>query len=712
MTFHKIKSIAEQVLFGAHVFILVLVLAESRLVIPDWLHVFGRLHPLVLHFPIVVLLLAAAILAFPAMMKDKGDAKLYGNNMLLLGCLAAAFTVIAGMLLSREAGYDPEALYWHKWTGLAVFWGASILYVYLEKSSPVLQKTALGFITASLLVSGHLGASITHGEDFVTAPLIDGSEEVVDLADAEVFAHVVLPILEKKCVSCHKASKQKGELRMDKAEFITTGGESGPAVVPGDRDNSLLFQRMHLPMEDEEHMPPKGKPQLTEEEMAILEAWIDSGAEVEKKLLAMPDTTSLFRLAVAKFSAAPKTYDFDKADAGTVKELNNFYRKVQALGMDSPALAVSYFGRAAFDPASLAELAPVRQQTVSLNLNNMPIDDGGMAELRNFPNLERLYLNFALVKGAGLAQLAGLENLDLLSLSGNPLEEEAVAHLGKLQNLKQLFLWNTGLDTENIDRIKKALPNTKVETGFKDDGTVYRLNPPVIKFDKAFFKERMQVEIKHPIQGTSIFYTLDDTEPDSSNYTLYNGPIDISENVTLKARAFAPGWTGSDMTTAEFIQSDIAPISYTLQYPPADRYKGDGVASLFDKAKAIPDHWNLNWLGFFNNPLEVEMAFENPTTINSMSLSIWYNVGSRFFPPQEVEIWTRAGSDDWTLAKKYKPTQPNKDDKNALTQVEIPFSGESIDQMRFIAHPVASLPTWHGAKGQKAWVMVDELVIN
>lgn len=712
MSTQKLKSAAEQVLFGTHVFVLVLVLAENRLVIPDWLHVFGRLHPLVLHFPIVVLLLAVIVLAFPSLLRDKRDSHHYGNGLLLAGSLAAAFTVIAGMLLSLESGYEAEALYWHKWTGLAVFWVSTLLYVYMEKSPPALRKAGLAFITASLLVSGHLGASITHGEDFVTAPLAGSGEQIVDLEDAEVFAHVVMPILEKKCISCHKASKQKGELRMDRPEFITTGGETGPAVVPGDRENSLIFQRMHLPLEDEEHMPPKGKPQLTDQEKAILEAWIESGAEFEKKLLAMPDTTSLFRLAVEKFSSIEKTYDFPKASTAKVKELNNFYRKVQSLGMDSPALSVSYFGRAAFDPKSLAELAPVRQQTVSLNLNNMPVDDVLMAELRNFQNLERLYLNFASIKGEGIGQLEGLENLRLLSLSGNPLEATAAGELEKLKNLRQLFLWNTGLEPQVIDQIKAALPNTKVETGYKDDGTVYQLNPPVIKFDNAFFKEKLQVEIKHPIQGTSIFYTLDGTEPDSSNYSLYEGPLEISENISLKARAFSEGWTGSKLSSAEFIQSNIAPKSYELTYPPADRYKGDGVASLFDKAKAIPDSWNLNWLGFQNSPLEVDMSFGEPTDINSMSLSIWYNGGARFFPPAEVEIWTKKEDGEWSLAKKYKPQQPTQEDKNALTQVEIPFSGQGIEHMRFIAHPLASLPAWHGAKGQKAWIMVDELVMN
>lgn len=712
MLIQKLKAVAEQLLFGTHVFVLVLVLAESRLVIPDWLHVFGRLHPLVLHFPIAVLLLAVVVLAFPTLMRDKSDSGHYGNGLLLVGSLAASFTVIAGMLLSREPGYDPEALYWHKWTGLAVFWGASLLYVYLEKSPPALRQAGLAFVTAGLLVSGHLGASITHGEDFITAPLAGNGEQIVSLEDAEVFAHVVMPILENKCVSCHKASKQKGELRMDKPEFITVGGETGPAVVSGDKENSLIFQRMHLPLEDEEHMPPKGKPQLTEEEKAILEAWIDSGADFEKKLLAFPDTTTLFLLAVEKFSTVAKTYDFPAADAGTIKELNNFYRKVQVLGMESPALSVSYFGRAAFDPGSLIGLAPIQRQTVSLNLNNMPLDDAGMAELRNFPNLERLFLNFAAIKGEGIGQLAGLENLRLLSLSGNPLEEASAAELEKLQNLRQLFLWNTGLDPQTLDRIKAALPNTRVETGYKDDGTVYQLNPPVIKFDNAFFREKLNVEIKHPIQGTSIFYTLDGTEPDSSNHTLYAGPLEISENLTLKARAFSPGWTGSKLSSAEFIESDITPVRYEIKYPPADRYKGDGAASLFDKAKAIPDSWNLNWLGFLNSPLEVEMDFDRPTDISSMSLSLWYNGGSRFFPPAEIEIWTKKGDSEWTLAKKHKPSQPSKEDKNVLAQLEIPFSGTGIEHMRFIAHPLGSLPAWHGAKGQKAWILVDELVLN
>ncbi|WP_209330553.1 c-type cytochrome domain-containing protein [Lunatimonas salinarum] len=711
MITEKWKTIAGQVLFAAHAFVLVLVFAEGRLAIPDWLHVFGRLHPLLLHFPIVILLLALVLLLVPHWAKTKEDGLEYGENLLLLGCLTTAFTVIAGLFLSHEPGYDQEQLLWHKWSGLAVFWLASLLYTYLHQPFPVWQKAGMGVIGVSLLVSGHLGASITHGEGFVTAPLASEAP-LVALEDAEVFAHVVMPILEQKCVSCHKASKQKGGLRMDKPELLQRGGDSGPAFVENDPQGSLLVQRILLPLEDEEHMPPKGKPQLSEEEIALLEAWIANGSDLDRKLVAYSDTSSIFLLAATKFTNA-KSYDFKAADANTVKGLNNFYRKVQALGMDSPALSVSYFGRSVFDPQSLSELKDIYQQTVSINLNNMPLKDEDMAILGNFPNLERLFLNFTDISGEGIKSLKELEQLRLLSLSGNALDEAAITHLSELKKLTHLYIWNTGLEDAQLQSLKSALPNTTIETGYKDDGTVYQLNPPVIKFDRAFFKDKMEVKIQHPIQGTSIFYTLDGTEPDSSNHILYQGPLEITENLTLKARAFAPGWTGSDPTSAEFIQSAKSPKNYTLKYPPADRYKGDGASSLFDGNKAVKDSWNLNWLGFRFTPLEVEMEFEEPTPISDMALSIWYNSGGWMFPPQEIEIWSKKGdADEWKLETKHRPSQPKKEDPGMLTRVPIPFQSEDTKFLKLVAHPIAKLPEWHGAKGQQGWIMVDELVIN
>ncbi|EPR66680.1 c-type cytochrome domain-containing protein [Cyclobacterium qasimii] len=709
----KLKAILGQVLFTVNVFVLFLVLAESQVLIPDWLHVFGRLHPLLLHFPIVIILFAISLVAIPELLKKKEDSHTYGTDLLLIGALTAGFTVIAGLLLSHETGYVKEALFWHKWTGLGVFWGSSLLYYFIDSQKHLVIKIAASFLALIVILSGHLGASITHGENFITAPIENKDVVVVSLEEAEVFPHLIYPIIENKCLSCHKASKQKGELRMDTPENLLKGGESGPAVEPFDLENSLMSHRINLPEDNEDHMPPEGKPQLTEEEISILDAWISSGAITDKKVLALSDTSSIYKLAVEKFAAAPKVYEFDAVSNEKLEGLNNFYRKIQPLGIESPALSVSYFGRANFDPASLAELSEVNVQTVSINLNNMPVKDEDLASLSSFPNLEKLYLNFTDIKGQGLQALVGLENLSLLSLSGSNLTDEAVEPLSKLKNVKKLFLWNTGLSKESLEKIMTALPQTTIEIGTEEKSTLLMLNPPVIRFDKAFFKDKLEVKLTHPIGTTSIYYTLDGTEPDSSNFKLYEKPLQIKENVTIKARAFAEGWIGSSVSEAEFISATISPSSYEMIFLPEDRYKGDGEKSLFDKKKAIPDVWNLNWLGFLNNPLEIEMEFEAPTDISSMAISLWQNLGSRFFPPQEVEIWTRPNTgQDWKLSKSFRPKALQKEDDSFLRQVQIPYAEKGVQYLKIIAKPLEKLPSWHSSSGKKAYLMVDEIVLN
>ena len=88
----------------------------------------------------------------------------------------------------------------------------------------------------------------------------------------------VKPILASKCFACHGALRQQASLRLDAASLISVGGDSGPAVVPGDATESVLLQRVS----DEDpdfRMPPEGEGErLTEQQVALLRAWILAGA--------------------------------------------------------------------------------------------------------------------------------------------------------------------------------------------------------------------------------------------------------------------------------------------------------------------------------------------------------------------------------------------------------------------------------------------------
>ena len=91
----------------------------------------------------------------------------------------------------------------------------------------------------------------------------------------------VRAVLESTCISCHGANDQKGGLRLDTLAFAKEGGDSGPAIVPGNKIESTLLERIHLPADDDEIMPPKNGP-LSAQQKDILDRWIETGANWPK----------------------------------------------------------------------------------------------------------------------------------------------------------------------------------------------------------------------------------------------------------------------------------------------------------------------------------------------------------------------------------------------------------------------------------------------
>ena len=89
-----------------------------------------------------------------------------------------------------------------------------------------------------------------------------------------LFESKIRPLLIDRCFKCHAESKAKGGLRLDSRDLSLKGGETGPAIVPGKPDESLLVKAVNH--QNGLAMPPDGK--LTETQIADLTAWIKAGA--------------------------------------------------------------------------------------------------------------------------------------------------------------------------------------------------------------------------------------------------------------------------------------------------------------------------------------------------------------------------------------------------------------------------------------------------
>lgn len=258
-----------------------------------WLWAFlGRLHPMIVHFPIG--LLCVALIMELIAWRRKKNYQSGIQTMVVIGAISALFSVVFGLLLSKTEEYGGEVLTLHQWTGIATMVFAGITaYAYFKKSR-ALQKLMLTATVVGITVAGHYGASLTHGEDYLTSVLPSKQDDAVSESSASNFtlAAVTGPlnetqvqelnmqvrtILAHSCNSCHGAAKVKGGLRLDSKEFVEKGGENGVVIKPGHPETSELMRRILLPRNHKEAMPAKGKG-LTKEEIAVLDYWIKQGA--------------------------------------------------------------------------------------------------------------------------------------------------------------------------------------------------------------------------------------------------------------------------------------------------------------------------------------------------------------------------------------------------------------------------------------------------
>src|SRR4029079_19140780 len=113
-------------------------------------------------------------------------------------------SAITGYLLSISDDYDRTLVSWHQWMGISTAILSGILYQMEKKSRNAATKKTMGIVLLlMIIVTGHLGGSLTHGSDYLTRPLTNTGKENIagaikplpDVQEALAYSDVVKPIL-------------------------------------------------------------------------------------------------------------------------------------------------------------------------------------------------------------------------------------------------------------------------------------------------------------------------------------------------------------------------------------------------------------------------------------------------------------------------------------------------------------------------------------
>lgn len=311
------------------------------------------------------------------------------------------------------------------------------------------------------------------------------SGNAADAKDPVIYKDLVNPIFQAKCVSCHGEEKSKGKLRLDSYEATMKGGSDAGAdnVIPGKPKDSESIVRAHLPLDDDDRMPPEDKDQLTKQELAVLEFWIKAGAKKDMKVSqAKPAGTDAeaIKYVVAhppkikpKKNAKPKVDPKvaaarAKALAGVMPQVEKSGASLMAIAQDTPELRFSALNVAKkFNDGGLKVLKPVNEQILWLDLARTQITDKALADVVAMKNLTRLHLENTKITDAGLANIAKLANLEYLNLYGTQVTDAGIAKLGGLKKLKKIFLWQTKVSEKGAKQLIAKIKGLDANTGFK-----------------------------------------------------------------------------------------------------------------------------------------------------------------------------------------------------------------------------------------------------
>ena len=256
----------------------------------------------------------------------------------------------------------------------------------------------------------------------------------------------------------------------------------------------------------------------------------------------------------------------------------------------------------------------------------------------------------------------------------------------------------TRFQVPNADSIMVPMPEIKATMAGKEDFRMY--NRP------------LTISMTCADPDAEIHYTTDGSEPTMQS-PVYSKSFVILKTTTIKAKAFKKGMVSSFVALRQFNRLNIK--NTTFVNPPAERYGKDADIALMDDKKGAPGDWQNDWLGFEGVDMEATIELAVPTKINMVKIGLGHEPNDWVVWPKGV--WVSFSSDgeefsDWERAELPVFDRPDKMQGFGRIEARARVDGKQWKYVRVKVENQGVLPEWHPYAGQKAWIMVDEVVIE
>jgi uncharacterized membrane protein len=459
----------------------------------------GRFHVLFVHLPLGILTLAVVLEILSRFRPFKSLESAMAPAW-IAGAITALATVVLGFMHATEESFeDMPAVEAHQWAGVTLAAAACLIAILrtriafargaaLDRGYGKLWAVPVAAILVLMLLTGHLGGSLTHGDTYLMqyapAPIrvmaglpadAGPRPKPADLASADIYLDVVQPALDRRCLNCHNNSKKSGRLSMATYETLMKGGSKGAVITPGKPSESDLFRRVNLAPGRSDFMPKEGKTPLDKNEVAAIGWWISQGApksaivgslnltaEASSAIQALvegaggvgeeEEEEELAALDPAE-APLPQVAEADKATVAKVVEEGFIVRK---LAKRSNLVDVDYVSANPVTLDVINDLARFGPNILRLNLRHAGVTDAEVKTIASFSNLRRLRLEENAITDTAAADIADLTNLTYLNLTNTNVTDAGLEQISTLPKLSRLYVWGTTITPEAVNKINAA----------------------------------------------------------------------------------------------------------------------------------------------------------------------------------------------------------------------------------------------------------------
>ena len=239
--------------------------------------------------------------------------------------------------------------------------------------------------------------------------------------------------------------------------------------------------------------------------------------------------------------------------------------------------------------------------------------------------------------------------------------------------------------------------------------------PPVIASSKktgvsnGLFIGTETVTLSSPEEAAEIHYTLDGRTPDR-NSPLYSAPILLREDTEVEAIVFMRGKVASPITYAQFTRTTRVK-HMMLEKSPSVKYPGWGELVLIDGQRGGIDFHDGSWIGFEGDNLDASIDLGEAKSISAIRLSCLEDQNSWIFLPISIRLLTSTDGATFVQTAEWK-AEPQQAASAERMEIVLMFNPKSCRYLRILANNVGACPSWHKGAGGKAWLFLDEIIIN